>query len=419
MNKLVNFCKKIGSGATPKGGKNSYRGGEYNLVRSQNVLDLEFSYKGLVQINKFQAGKLNNVELESEDILLNITGDSVARCCMVPKDILPARVNQHVAIIRTNKDILCPYFLKYLLVSKKMKKFLLSLAGSGGTRNALTKQMIEDLEFDFPNIKNQKQISDKLKLLDQKIVLNNQENKILNDLVNLIFDFLFVYFEPIHSNINKTSINLDKKILDLFPNSLKDTEIGQIPSDWEIIKIKDLFETVLGGTPSRKNTNYWDGTNGWINSGALNNFPLLTPSEYISDTAAKNTSTKFSKKSTLIGLVTQINESLITFSEIDVFINQSIVAIQPNNIMFPEYIYLYLKKHQKRLYSAQTGGAQQHINKEVINNFQIVKPSAEVLNYTKNIFHYLFEKIKENSLENIELKKFRDLILQRLVYKKK
>ena len=100
MNKLVNFCKKIGSGATPKGGKNSYRGGEYNLVRSQNVLDLEFSYKGLVQINKFQAGKLNNVELESEDILLNITGDSVARCCMVPKDILPARVNQHVAIIR-------------------------------------------------------------------------------------------------------------------------------------------------------------------------------------------------------------------------------------------------------------------------------------------------------------------------------
>ena len=392
MNKLVNFCKKIGSGATPKGGKNSYRGGEYNLVRSQNVLDLEFSYKGLVQINKFQAGKLNNVELESEDILLNITGDSVARCCMVPKDILPARVNQHVAIIRTNKDILCPYFLKYLLVSKKMKKFLLSLAGSGGTRNALTKQMIEDLEFDFPNIKNQKQISDKLKLLDQKIVLNNQENKILNDLVNLIFDFLFVYFEPIHSNINKTSINLDKKILDLFPNSLKDTEIGQIPSDWEIIKIKDLFETVLGGTPSRKNTNYWDGTNGWINSGALNNFPLLTPSEYISDTAAKNTSTKFSKKkSTLIGLVTQINESLITFSEIDVFINQSIVAIQPNNIMFPEYIYLYLKKHQKRLYSAQTGGAQQHINKEVINNFQIVKPSAEVLIIQK-IFSIIYSK---------------------------
>jgi type I restriction enzyme S subunit len=49
------------------------------------------------------------------DVLINITGDSVARVCLAPKDKLPARVNQHVAIIRTVKNELDPKFVRYFL----------------------------------------------------------------------------------------------------------------------------------------------------------------------------------------------------------------------------------------------------------------------------------------------------------------
>jgi len=105
--RLGDFCIKIGSGATPKGGKESYHAdGPISLIRSQNVHNNGFSISGLAFIDEEQAKKLNNVIVEAGDILLNITGDSVARVCLAPFKYLPARVNQHVAIIRPNPKVL-------------------------------------------------------------------------------------------------------------------------------------------------------------------------------------------------------------------------------------------------------------------------------------------------------------------------
>src|SRR5690349_17643595 len=96
--KLGEIAEKIGSGATPKGGKESYlESGEIFLIRSQNVLDFLFSKNGLAFISENQAHDLRNVEVVQNDVLLNITGDSVARVCKVPVELIPARVNQHVA----------------------------------------------------------------------------------------------------------------------------------------------------------------------------------------------------------------------------------------------------------------------------------------------------------------------------------
>ena len=91
--KLADICQKIGSGATPRGGKEAYRAEGIALVRSQNVLDFSFSSDGLAYINDEQADKLRNVELQSGDVLLNITGDSVARACLMDDDYLPGTVN--------------------------------------------------------------------------------------------------------------------------------------------------------------------------------------------------------------------------------------------------------------------------------------------------------------------------------------
>jgi type I restriction enzyme S subunit len=99
---LSNVCTKIGSGATPRGGKESYKKEGISLIRSQNILDFIFSNDGLAFIDESQAEKLDNVTIEARDVLLNITGDSVARVCQVPNEYIPARVNQHVAIVRAN-----------------------------------------------------------------------------------------------------------------------------------------------------------------------------------------------------------------------------------------------------------------------------------------------------------------------------
>ena len=94
--RLKKITNKIGSGATPTGGKSAYKEEGISLIRSLNVYDYSFSYENLAYIDEVQAKKLSNVEIHENDILLNITGASVGRCCKVPRQIIPARVNQHV-----------------------------------------------------------------------------------------------------------------------------------------------------------------------------------------------------------------------------------------------------------------------------------------------------------------------------------
>ena len=184
--RLGDVCSKIGSGATPLGGKEAYKGGDYHLIRSQNVLDFAFSKDGLASINDEQANKLKNVEIIQGDVLLNITGDSVARCCIVPSEILPARVNQHVAIIRPRKEKLDNNYLLYYL--QHYKRQLLQIASAGATRNAITKAMIENLILPCPkSLDDQRRIVSILSSLDRKIELNNKINADLEEMAQAIF----------------------------------------------------------------------------------------------------------------------------------------------------------------------------------------------------------------------------------------
>lgn len=153
---LKDVTSKIGSGASSRGGKGAYHESGISLITSQNFLDFKFSVDGLAFINNEQATKLNNVTSEENDVLLNITGDSVARIRSVPKEFLPARVNQHVAIIRADKTKLNPDYLKYSLLEFTNKNLLLTLASAGATRNAITKSMIENFEINLPTVNEQK-----------------------------------------------------------------------------------------------------------------------------------------------------------------------------------------------------------------------------------------------------------------------
>ena len=93
---LREVATKIGSGATPLGSQAAYKSNGISLIRSLNVHDAGFRMKDLAFIDDHQAEQLENVIVEGGDVLLNITGASVARCCIVPDVVLPARVNQHV-----------------------------------------------------------------------------------------------------------------------------------------------------------------------------------------------------------------------------------------------------------------------------------------------------------------------------------
>jgi len=85
-------------------------------------------------------------------VLLNITGASVARCCIVDNNYLPARVNQHVSILRL-KDSMIPSFLHYYIISPFVKSELLFNSSGGATREAITKSMLEKFKVPLLSLK--------------------------------------------------------------------------------------------------------------------------------------------------------------------------------------------------------------------------------------------------------------------------
>jgi type I restriction enzyme S subunit len=172
---LGDLCMKIGSGSTPTGGEAAYKPAGVTLIRSMNVHDGNFRYKNLAHIDDMQAEKLRNVNVVPDDVLLNITGASVARVCRAPFDVSPAVVNQHVMILRPTVS-LDPYFLEGLLLNTQMKSKLLSIGGSGATREAITKAQAEALQVICPPSKQQRSFRERIqKIAEIKVALVSAE----------------------------------------------------------------------------------------------------------------------------------------------------------------------------------------------------------------------------------------------------
>ena len=166
--KLENLTSKIGSGATPKGGRKVYINEGCQLIRSMNVQYNEFKYGDLAHITDEAADQLKGVEVKENDVLFNITGASIARCCVVPTDALPARVNQHVSILRLKQEVL-PRFLSYILNSPKHQRDLLKIGETGSTRQALTKTDLENHFICYPPLTEQQSIVSTLDTLKSKV----------------------------------------------------------------------------------------------------------------------------------------------------------------------------------------------------------------------------------------------------------
>ncbi|MBK8637438.1 MAG: restriction endonuclease subunit S [Chromatiaceae bacterium] len=175
---LKSLATKIGSGATPAGGRESYFGEGIPLIRWMNVHFRGFDRAGLVFLSDEQAEKLSNVVVKPNDVLLNITGASIGRVTIAPSEMAGARVNQHVTIIRPTQELL-PRFLSMFLASPSVQRMIDEIQ-VGATRQALTKGMIEQFEIPLPLLAEQKRIVakvDELMALCDRLEAQQQERE--------------------------------------------------------------------------------------------------------------------------------------------------------------------------------------------------------------------------------------------------
>ena len=221
------------------------------MIRSQNVYNDGFRTQGLAFIGDEHAAQLANVEVQAGDVLLNITGDSVARSCCAPEGVIPARVNQHVAIIRPDPEELDPRYLHYHLVSPAQQAAMLTLAGGGATRNALTKGMIENFEVPAPPRDEQRAIAELLGALDDKIEQNRKMARALERLARSMFRAWFVDFEPMKAKAGGATAfpSVPQHVFVALTGGFVDSEIGPVPEGWEVMPLSQCAQLTMGQSP--------------------------------------------------------------------------------------------------------------------------------------------------------------------------
>jgi type I restriction enzyme S subunit len=246
---LAEIAVKIGSGATPKGGAETYllRRARFALVRSQNVFDRRFDRTGLAFLSDEQADGLRGVVLQPDDILLNITGDGITfgRACIIPEDVLPACVNQHVSIIRVDPRRAVAGYVLAFLTHPVVKSYIESF-NAGGSRRAITKGHIESFRVPLPSLPEQRAIARILGTLDDKIELNRRMSMTLEAMARALFKSWFVDFDPVRAKAEDRDTGLSRQLADVFSARFVDSELGDIPDGWQVGRLGDLSNVEKG-----------------------------------------------------------------------------------------------------------------------------------------------------------------------------
>ena len=176
--KLGDITLKVGSGSTPRGGVAVYQSFGIPFIRSQNVNNEQLMLDDITFISEKINNQMKGSVVKPDDILLNITGASIGRSCVVPLNFELGNVNQHVCIIRLKPDYAPRFLQPYLSSSRGQKSISSTQVGSG--REGLNFEAIRSFNISIPSLPEQTKISNFLTAVDEKITLLTQKVDLLS-----------------------------------------------------------------------------------------------------------------------------------------------------------------------------------------------------------------------------------------------
>ncbi|MDI9347824.1 MAG: restriction endonuclease subunit S [Methylacidiphilales bacterium] len=388
-------ANKVHSGGTPStSNKKYYIEGDIPWLRTQEV-NFNYIYSTDIKITNEALANSSAKWVPKNSVIIAMYGESAGRVALTKINLTTnqACCNFILDIDRSNY-----HFIYFNLLSRYSE---IKNMATGAAQQNLNQLLLTNLSLSLPPLGEQNAIAAVLSSLDDKIELLREQSKTLEAIAQTIFKEWFVKFN--------------------YPGAtgrMVDSELGKIPKGWKIGKIKYDIKTILGGTPSRANNLFWDtGSIPWINSGAINNFPIMRASEYITEDGLKNSAAKLMPAKTVVlpFVITRGSEIKVSFLGIESSGNQSVLGLLETEKFSCGYIYFWIQQMKNKLYSCATGGAQQHINKQEVENLELLIPTHKVLESFNVLSYPVFEKIIENSFQIQTLSTFRDSLLPKLM----
>ncbi|MGB9939084.1 restriction endonuclease subunit S [Methanosarcina sp.] len=368
------------------------------VINVRNIGYGRIKNEKLEYINEETVQRLSSHLLKHNDIVFGRKG-AVDRHALIGFDQQEWFQGSDCLRIRIKSESLGPLFLSYYFLTDNHKKWMMAQCSHGATMASLNQDIISRISICLPRIEIQHKIAAILSAYDDLIENNTRRIKILEEMSQTIYNEWFVKFRfPGHENAKMVP-----------------SDLGEIPEGWKTRKIGDIFTVVLGGTPSRKREDYWNGNIPWINSGKVNELRIINESEGITELGLKKSATKIMPVRTTVVAITGATLGQISLTEIEVCANQSVVGIYDEKKTYSEYIFLKINEIINEIILKAGGGAQQHINKEIINETEIIIPPKNMVEEFNSDIKPIFNQISILFFKNQNLRKTRDLLLPRLI----
>jgi len=249
---------------------------------------------------------------------------------------------------------------------------------SGSTFAEISGSQVKNLEFNLPSLETQRKIARVLGAIDDKIELNNSINKNLEQQMDLLYTNMFI-------------------------------------DDTNFVELGSVIETTSGGTPSRKNLNFYkNGTINWIKSKELLGTYIIKTEEYITDEAVKKSSAKILPKQSVLVAMYGATVGAYGIISKEMTCNQAICALIQNERYPYPYIFETIKFAKNTLVNMAVGSAQQNISQILIKQLPVHSNLDKIKKYC-NIAELLLCKILNIQEENSRLTQLRDTLLPKLM----
>ena len=352
------------------------------VIKIKDILPpyIDLKKADYVDLANYDKNKLAKFLIHKNDYVIAMTGATIGKVGKMKEDKV-AYLNQRVAKISAKEGI-CDGFVYYSICSDDFQLFIQNNIDSNSAQENISANSIGRFPILLPSLDEQKRIASILSSLDDKIDLLNRENATLEAMAETLFRQWF---------------------------------IEEAKEDWEEKPLGDVIKTTSGGTPSRKQTEYYnDGTINWVKSKELQGTFISSTEELITEDAISNSSAKMLPvRSVLIAMYgATVGEYGILSKPMTC--NQAVCALIPNENYPYTYLFVWAALMKEDFINLASGAAQQNISQDLIKQ-QMVSSDINLIKLYDEQVRVYFEKMECNQRQIMLLSKQRDILLPKLM----
>lgn len=309
-------------------------------------------------------------------------------------------------ILREKENISDKKFIYYLAISNEFRELAIkSMTGTSGRQRVQTDMLINS-EINLPPLETQEKIASILSALDDKIEINNEMNKTLEEMAQTLFKRWFIDFDFPNENGEPYRSSGGKMV---------DSELGEIPEGWEVTKIENVVNIKRGASPRPIQDYISDDGIPWIKisdaTSSISKF-LNKTNEFIIEKGKEKS--RFIERGTLI-LSNSATPGIPMIVNLDACVHDGWLIFNEYKNITKEFLYYVLKYHKENILALSNGSVFRNLKTDILKNYKIILPNLDLIILFNQSLEIIDKYIRNNVEEIQSLTEIRDTLLPKLM----